>query len=372
METYYIRLEKNSSYWIGTIETTVDDTSKLVCQWGKEGGKESNSYKEFESNKRFTHQERAVTAMFQKARVKVRAGYRIVKYNVPSERLDTLKELFAIGSTKNVQKLTFVSGNEIDSVEPLLPVIASIKLNGVSCRVENGKLMSRSNKEFTSLTCLKERIQPIITELEGVQFELYNQNLSLEEIVEDIAAGGDKVEPWMFDIMVDQPAIMRTDMLFNLYQKHDILKMPQMIMLFNTDQVKSFYQEVICNSGEGIVVHCVDAGYHFGKRPATSVKIKPIITCEFEIVDAVADSTGKGDQVISYIVDTPGGSVKVTQLGDVPTRNQLWQEYQAGTFDPIGKQLTVSFREWTKYNKPRHITKARIRDEKLEGPANEK
>lgn len=358
------------NWWEGEVD---DDT--LACSWGKTNGKTQTSSKVFPANNRSTGEQRAVTAMLQKARVKIRGGYKIESYAVAPEYEQKVYELEAISESKNVQKLTFIGQDDIGSVESLLPGILLEKVNGISCRVENGKLMSRSNKEFPNLVDLANRLFPIMDELEGVQFELYNPKMTLEEIVHDVANGGKGIDPWMFDMMVDEPAcdrLSKVTKLFIKYRNDFGLKMPGIWFIHHLCDVKHVYQvTVVDNGGEGLVLHSANSGYKFGKRPSHSVKIKPTITCEFYVTDVVCDHTGKRQKVASFMVETPGGTVKVTQLGDVDKRMRMWEAYCDGMFEPIGCPLTVSFREWTKYNKPRHITEARLRVEDLEGPANE-
>ena len=113
---------------------------------------------------------------------------------------------------------------------------------------------------------------------------------------------------------------------------------------------------------EGIMLRNAKAPYILKHRSYDLQKVKLFQEAEFKIINCV-DGKGSDEEAIMYVcVNKDGREFNVRPKGSIPSRKKLWYEFCVGTFNPIGKMLTVEFFEYTKYGVPRFPKGKIIRD----------
>jgi DNA ligase-1 len=113
---------------------------------------------------------------------------------------------------------------------------------------------------------------------------------------------------------------------------------------------------------EGIMARNAKGLYVFKHRSYDLQKVKLFQEDEFEIV-GVKDGKGSDEAALMYTcVTKEGKEFDVRPKGNIFKRKQLWQQWLDGTYDPIGKMLTVEFFEYSKYGVPRFNKGKGIRD----------
>jgi ATP-dependent DNA ligase len=113
---------------------------------------------------------------------------------------------------------------------------------------------------------------------------------------------------------------------------------------------------------EGVMARNAHGTYLIKHRSYDLQKVKLFQEAEFEVVDCI-DGKGSDEEALMYVCVTKDGrEFNVQPKGSIPSRKKLWYEFCTGTFDPIGKMLTVEFFEYTKYGVPRSPKGKIIRD----------
>jgi DNA ligase-1 len=113
---------------------------------------------------------------------------------------------------------------------------------------------------------------------------------------------------------------------------------------------------------EGLILRNAQAPYLIKHRSYDLQKVKLFREDEFVIMDCV-DGSGSDEEAIMYVCETKEGKqFTVRPKGSIPSRKKLWYEHCAGTYDPVGKMLTVEFFMFTKYGVPRFPKGKAVRD----------
>jgi len=112
---------------------------------------------------------------------------------------------------------------------------------------------------------------------------------------------------------------------------------------------------------EGLMVRNWDSPYAVDKRSINLQKIKVFITEEFEIVGCM-DGKGTDEEAIMYVCKVADQHFKVRPSGTIAGRKELWYQYCAGTYDPVGKMYTVKYQNRTDRGVPRFPTGLGVRD----------
>lgn len=113
---------------------------------------------------------------------------------------------------------------------------------------------------------------------------------------------------------------------------------------------------------EGVMARNSDGVYSLKHRSYDLQKVKLFMEDEFEITDCL-DGKGSDEEALMYrCVTKEGVTFRVRPKGRIPIRKRLWERWVAGTFNPIGKMLTVEFFQYTAKGAPRFGKAKAIRD----------
>lgn len=270
------------------------------------------------------------------------------------------------------------------------PCYGQPKINGFRCVaklknviVDKGTLLERTEKKviFTSKLGLEYNILEHIEnefrvedfrsvdELYDVIFdgEMYIHGEILSEISSAVRKRNSKTSKLQFHIFdIAVPNVSQKDRmeLLNLLKlilesqsKNNSIKIVPNIIINNNEEAQAFCNKCISEGYEGAIFRDMKATYQFGKRPQTMVKLKRTMDKEYHIVDIIGGEVTK-DLGIFVCTTEQGLRFNVTPNG---TEEQK-REYLSNKQKYIGKQITVVFHEYTKDNKPFHITDVTLRD----------
>lgn len=135
------------------------------------------------------------------------------------------------------------------------------------------------------------------------------------------------------------------------------IKIIPQISVENKEKLENFYQQIIKNKGEGIVIRKNDTPYE-RKRSIYAMKLKPYEDAECEIIGYTQGKgkyKGKIGAVLCKMLDNKAQIIKIgSGLKDKDRKNP----------PPIGTIITYKFNGLTKNKLPRFPVFLRIRDNK--------
>lgn len=137
------------------------------------------------------------------------------------------------------------------------------------------------------------------------------------------------------------------------YQNDTVIPVPTYNCKSKED-IERYFQIAIRKGFEGIMVRNWDGLYLPGGQGDSSdlLKLKPFEDAEWEIINCV-DGRGKEAETIIYVCKTKDGrEFSVHPEGSLADRKRLWYEFCVGTYDPVGKMLTVRYQELSEYGVP--------------------
>ncbi len=144
--------------------------------------------------------------------------------------------------------------------------------------------------------------------------------------------------------------------------------LPENVILVKTVEIRDedhavrVHDKAVAAGYEGLIVRNWAGSYGMDKRSFDLQKIKVFQTEEFKIVDCV-DGRGADEEAIIYVCETEDGQTfKVRSGGTIEGRKELWLAFCEGSYDPVGKMLTVKFQNMTDQGKPRFPSGLGVRD----------
>jgi DNA ligase-1 len=174
-----------------------------------------------------------------------------------------------------------------------------------------------------------------------------------------------KLGYYVFDLaMVDNTFDERLEALKNLF--HD--EHPDQVYFVSTmiceteDEVSGWLSKSLKKGYEGVMLRNPKSLYAFGQRSVDLQKVKEFVDAEYTII-GVTDGKGREDGAIIYICETPDkNTFTVRPEGSVDSRKELFRQWVAGEWTPIGKMLTVRMQELSNSGIPRFPVGVTIRD----------
>lgn len=262
---------------------------------------------------------------------------------------------------------------EPNSVITKFPCMGQPKINGVRATIieENGKHIIKSKegliynlphitRYLDDRMLLNSRDTPLV--LDG---ELYIHGESLQSISSAVKAANLLtlyLKFVMFDVAIqDYTNLERWQQVKEIHNAIDGLNCPfeliQTTKLTSDTHAQKFTDLCIKNGYEGIICRDMEAHYKFGSRPTTMTKLKRAISAEFKIINVLPqeiDSTKANFECITkngerFAVDPKGTDEYKRSILNSP------DEF-------IGKNLTITFYEYTDIGKPLHLLEAVVRD----------
>ena len=235
--------------------------------------------------------------------------------------------------------------------------VMSEKLDGVRAYWDGKQLISRQGNPFNPPDYFLQHFPPF-----AIDGELFSERGKFEEISSIVRSaepkGWYKLKLHVFDVpnaqgnLFERLASLEQYLMANPATHIQII--PQ-IPIQNTQHLQQFYQSVLTQQGEGIVVRNPQAGYIHG-RSTQILKLKPVHDEECTVI---AHHVGKGKYA--------------NKLGAISCENQRgrfrigsgFKDKERENPPPIGAVITYQYRGLTNQGKPRFATFVRIREEKI-------
>lgn len=148
----------------------------------------------------------------------------------------------------------------------------------------------------------------------------------------------------------------RAERIASLVKKANVphLKAVAQVRVKNEIELNKKLQQVVANGGEGLMLHRADAAYITG-RSDVLLKLKRLLDAEATVVGHIAGKGKYAGMLGALLVQTPDG-IRF-KLGTGLTDAQRANPPQ------IGKIVTYTYRDKTKYGKPKFASFLRVRDE---------
>lgn len=171
------------------------------------------------------------------------------------------------------------------------PCYVQPKLDGYRMFWSDGKMYSRTGKEFTTLIKLKEELKSINYKLDGelyvhgMLFESYGI-LRKQKITKKDEEILNKIEYHVYDIIDDTKIFEERINILNELKnklKTNIIKIVPTYICYNLDEIYKYHNEFVENGYEGTIVR-LNKNYEH-KRTHNLMKLKDFQDDEFEIVD---------------------------------------------------------------------------------------
>lgn len=265
---------------------------------------------------------------------------------------------------------------EKNAVVPKFPCIGQPKINGgrALSQIKLGKALMKSRDGLEYIVHHINDFFNINNDIfiyEGEDIILDGELYIHGELLQDIMSAVKKanlntprIKLILFDLAISTYSnLERWEIIKNhIKPKLDIhltcpIEIIKTVIINNEVEAQRFTDWCIKNGYEGGIFRDADAEYVFGGRRNCLTKLKRAIDEEFKIVDIIPqekDST-KGNYTC---INKNGEMFDVTPKGTDDFKRELL--FNKAKY--IGKNLTITFYEWTKDMKPLHIMNNLIRD----------
>ncbi|STY62464.1 DNA ligase [Mannheimia haemolytica] len=235
--------------------------------------------------------------------------------------------------------------------------VMSEKLDGVRGFWDGKQLISRQGYPLNPPDYFIKDFPPF-----AIDGELFSERGKFEEISSIVRSaqpkGWHKLKLQVFDVPNAQGNLIeRLATLKNYLKQHPTphIAIIEQIPIQDKAHLQQFYQSVLKQGGEGVIVRNPNAGYIQG-RSAQILKIKPVLDEECTVV---AHHKGKGKYA--------------DKLGAITCENQQGRFRIGSGFKdkdrenppPIGSIITYKYRGVTESGKPRFATFWRVRNEQI-------
>ncbi|HGO5856103.1 TPA: DNA ligase [Mannheimia haemolytica] len=235
--------------------------------------------------------------------------------------------------------------------------VMSEKLDGVRGFWDGKQLISRQGYPLNPPDYFIKDFPPF-----AIDGELFSERGKFEEISSIVRStqpkGWHKLKLQVFDVPNAQGNLIeRLATLKNYLKQHPTpyITIIEQIPIKDKAHLQQFYQSVLEQGGEGVIVRNPNAGYIQG-RSAQILKIKPVLDEECKVV---AHHKGKGKYA--------------DKLGAITCENQRGRFRIGSGFKdkdrenppPIGSIITYKYRGITESGKPRFATFWRIRNDQI-------
>lgn len=348
--------------WEGDVEVHDNGTASTVVHYGYLDGAKQEARKHVKSGKNLgksnatTAVEQAWLNLESMANKKRDEGYNENVENCNSVLLPMLAQSY----NEHPHRLRF-------------PAYIQPKLNGVRCLAEvvaPGVVTytSRKGKKFETLYSFSDTILkhcPVSTILDG---EIYNHNLTLNQIVSRIkrVIGSrddiqeDPVKFHVYDMAA--PGVIWTERFETLKawfgdSEQDVF-LVETELVHNADEIKEFHSKKIEEGYEGSMLRNIDGDYEANARSYNLMKNKDFLEAEFEIIGGYEGEGKEEGQVIFRCKTADGSEFSVRPKGTASIRRAWFNDLD----NIVGKQLSVRFQEWTEFKVPFHARGIEIRD----------
>lgn len=201
-----------------------------------------------------------------------------------------------------------------------------------------GKLCSSSGREIPSLEYLQPLIAKTFTTAVSTRFifEATIPNLPFHEtngILNRKYESAENVVLNLHDMVeLDRPDIdfntryLRCKAVIDRFEQtlqSQVSIVPIMEVTSDETQIFDLFDQVISRNGEGVILKDIAAGYHFGKRNATMLKIKEEVTKDLAVVGMV-EGEGKYEGTLGALIVQGRNGIKLQVSGMTDLQRESW------------------------------------------------
>lgn len=312
--------------------------SEYVCK-GKNIGKKNET----------TPKEQAKLEFESKLRKKLDLGFEEDK-NV-ALNTEIISPMLAIDYEKGKKNINY---NEF--------VFTQAKLDGMRCMaiIKNGNvtLISRQGKDIcgTWSNTMKHIVKEIKSTIGNKDIildgELYNHNMTFQEIMSAIKKSSDKnkkINYYIYDIVLDKPYIDRLTEIQNIIDNnHKYLHIVHTDQIRNENELKKNHTKHVKNNYEGTIIRHTNLNYEMGSRSKQLLKYKDFIDMAYEIIDIIPEDKRPNQGKVKCVNDNGDEFLCIMKFSHEERVNIL-----SNKNDYIGKTAEVRFMEYTDDGKPR-------------------
>ncbi|MDC6350716.1 hypothetical protein PP178_04065 [Zeaxanthinibacter sp. PT1] len=300
-----------------------------------------------------TATEQAVLEAQAKIELKMRQGY----FETPEEAENevVIMPMLAKDYKKESHKITF-------------PCYVQPKLDGMRCLaiMKGGevKMMSRSNKEITTLEHIKQDLMGIYSEGMILDGELYAHGLSFQEnmkLIKKYRAGEtEQVKYHVYDMVANVPFDMRLNRLLqkNLHEVTS-LETVRTVKVNDVFAIEDNHSYFISLGYEGTMVRWGNEGYKIKARSSNLLKYKDFIDETYPVI-AVVPSEARPEHATLVCVNNKGDEFKTGMKFSHNEREEILQNKDRY----IGQTAEVRFFEHTDDGLPRFPVCVGFRNDK--------
>lgn len=263
-------------------------------------------------------------------------------------------------TNKNEEKITTISPMLAKTFENgkhlQYPLYIQPKIDGLRCLAHSHGLFSRTGCPFLGLDPIRDALKKYFQEREGcvVDGELYSEEMPFEELSgycrrqKDIPSGK-KVIFHVFDVIPSSTGMAFEDRICLLPEETEHVRRVPTTLIHTREQMEDNLKRFVREGYEGIILRNKEGLYHVGHRSWDLQKYKLFQEEEFEIT-GFTEGVGREKGLVVWECRTPEGKTfRVRPGGDHGTRRDMMKQAE----QYIGKQLTVTFQEYTKDRMPR-------------------
>lgn len=238
------------------------------------------------------------------------------------------------------------------------------------CKNGQVTLMSRANKEFTTLDHIKAELVKLVGNDEVVfDGELFTRDIPINEInslAKRKQDGTEKLEYNVYDCIMSGGYKVRWDTINKYLRNHDQTYLSSIVipvataLVHNAEEIHGFFQRCLLMNFEGAMIRLAAGQYKAGYRSHDLLKLKEFQDADFVITDVRENDKMPGTAV--FVLVTPDGNeFKAMPEGAHSERRAYWKNRT----DYIGKVGIVRFFNYTKTANPVpfHPVFVRVREE---------
>lgn len=216
-----------------------------------------------------------------------------------------------IEQAETSQTLLPMTGVVFSEVEDkiVFPCYVQPKLDGMRGLKDGHRMISRGNKEITTINHILNELIGVNSILDG---EIYVHGLTFQDnmkLIKKYRKGEtEQVKYHVYDmVLTDTPFIERYDKLKDLIESHNpanIVLVPTYI-INNKEELLMRHSQFLSEGYEGSIVRWGETGYEINKESKSLVKFKDFLDLACEIVDVVPSE--KRPSHGSFICKLPSG-----------------------------------------------------------------
>lgn len=254
----------------------------------------------------------------------------VIEYNAIIDK--KLKEGYfeTIAEAENTEVLMPMLAKSFDASKVTYPCYVQPKLDGMRAISNNGKLISRKNREIDTM----EHIQYHLHNNDKFDGELYAHGLTFQENMKLIKKRRDEsfqVGYHVYDIHgLDEPFSVRYKKLKEQIKFKMNCNLVEAFQVNSYEELIKFHSAFLKEGYEGTIVRLDEGGYEYNKRSNSLLKFKDFIDEAYEIIDIVPSDR-------------------------IPTQGVIVCKMEDGTTFKCGMKVSHEEREYMLTNKHEYI-----------------